>query len=123
MKGTIGLLVAAMIGLAQTSEGLRQRYGAPISETYIVGKDLRATVNYSKNRQVCSIGITSQPSLPLSGKSGSGTYLKAQVEDKQFIELANELVPLGQRGRLVSSGLMNTDSPEIDDVYHGGYES
>jgi hypothetical protein len=124
MKSVIGILMVAMIATVQTSDKFRRRYGPPISETYIVRTNLQATVAYSNTGQLCSISVFAQRSVgsPKTG-SNAATYMEAQRDDKNLIEAADELVPRSERGRFLSSGLLNTDSPEIEDVYHGGYET
>ena len=107
MRIAIILLLTAVVATAQTSSTLRQKYGQPTSdiyngqpvEIYKVRPDIKVTVRYTKQGDVCSMFIA-----PLSETTnGKPSLLKSQPLD----EVIDELVPEDQRGTHIMDTFLN----------------
>lgn len=98
-KGSLLQLAAAMALLVlpvtpQTSQGLRQRYGNPDVERYVVRPGIVMTV-FAKDGQPCEVVIEPWHSL-----ISNDTSLKLIPSDK-VTEILDEVLPLTQRGKLL----------------------
>lgn len=85
----------------QTSNDLRQKYGAPVSETFKVRPDVVVTVAHAKTGEICEMLIA--PQLPSTPIKSNGAVLKSKVLD----EIIDELVPASQRGKLRMGSFLN----------------
>lgn len=91
---------------ADTRESLIERYGAPTvdardkhgSETFLVRRDMEASVQYGASRHVCSIVIRpARAARPLDSIENS-------MAPKEVSEVLEELVPQTARGARRASG-------------------
>jgi hypothetical protein len=79
-----------------SGETMRQRYGPPVSETFLIRPGLVATASYGKNSQVCELFISPQkPTTPIK----SADQTPKSIDSKSLTEVINELVPESERGR------------------------
>lgn len=116
MRIAIILFLTAFVATAQTSTTLRQKYGQPTSETYKgpptsqtynVRPDIKVTISYAKNGDVCAMLIQ-----PVSEtKSGKPSLMKSQP----LFEVIDELAPKEQRGKHIMDTFLNiTCLPDND---------
>ena len=99
-KGSLVQLASAMALLVlpvtpQTSQELRQRYGNPDAERYVVRPGIVMTVAFAKDGQPCEMIIE-----PLHSRVSNDTSLKLMPSDK-VTEILDEVLPLTQRGKLL----------------------
>jgi hypothetical protein len=87
------LFVLAASFPADTGPTLHERYGRPISETYLVRPGIVASARYGGSGHVCEIVLS--PRKP-SSLIKSGNYT---IESKELTEVLDELVPLNERGK------------------------
>jgi len=81
--------------VSKSSETLRQRYGNPISETYMARPGIVVTASYGPSGQTCELVISpKEPDLIVRKWPGSDE-LNADLE----LELEDELVPASERGK------------------------
>lgn len=95
------MLLTCVVAAGQTSNGLRQKYGAPISETFKVRPNTIVTVTHAKTGEVCEMFIA--PQLPSTPIKSTGAVLKS----KGLNEVIEELVPASQRGKLLMGSFLN----------------
>jgi len=107
MRIAFVLLLTAVVATAQTPKTLRQKYGQPTFDTYDgqpveiykVRPDIKVTLRYTKDGEICSMFIA-----PLSGTTnGKPSLLKSQELD----EVIDELVPKDQRGKFLMGTFLN----------------
>jgi hypothetical protein len=111
----LSLLVMGLASIpGDTSQTWHQRYGQPISETYIVKPGVVASVQYGPSGRACSIVIKPQHALlPLKRrKNNVGNF-------SQVFSILEELVPERERGkRLTPTSLhlacVGQDAGEMD---------
>jgi len=99
-SGSLVQLASAMALLVlpvtpQTSQELRQRYGNPDAERYVVRPGIVMTVAVAKDGQPCEMIIE-----PLHSLVSNDTSLKLMPSDK-VTEILDEVLPLTQRGKLL----------------------
>ena len=110
MKIAFLLLILCTTATAQSSTGLRQKYGSPVKESYLVRDSILATASYNKEgRQVCEILI--EPLPPSTPIKSDDQKIKSGILD----ELINELVPMQERGKHLMSGFLNLTCLPRDD--------
>jgi hypothetical protein len=95
------MLLTCVIAAGQTSNGLRQKYGTPISETFKVRPEVIVTVSHAKTGEICEMLIA--PQLPSTPIKSSGALLKSKLVN----EIIDELVPARQRGKLRMGSFLN----------------
>jgi hypothetical protein len=119
MKIIIVMLLSCLSVMAQESSDLKQKYGVPQSEIYLMRPDVYLTVTHAKNGQVCEMLIS--PETPTKSLNGR-TY--KTFGSKVLSGLIDELVPINQRGKFIKGGVMNVNC--LDCSYSGDvneYES
>ena len=89
---SIALLSTAPVS-AQTSEELRQKYGAPVEERYLVRPGITASVTYAADGQVCRIEIA--PLRESHSHEGAEEVMALEVVE----QVVEELVPSASRGK------------------------
>jgi hypothetical protein len=99
-KGSLVQLASAMALLVlpvtpQTSQELRQRYGNPDAERYVVRPGIVMTVAFAKDGQPCEMVIE-----PWHSVVPNDTSPKLMPSDK-VTEIIDEVLPLTQRGKLL----------------------
>jgi hypothetical protein len=108
MKATLILMLTLVPVGAQTSDGLRKRYGAPVSQTYLVRPGVTATVSFAKNGEVCKILV--EPERRLVMRSST-----PRITSEQINEIIDEIVPPGERGEQRTAGFVNAGCLPDDD--------
>jgi hypothetical protein len=78
---------------------MRQRYGPPISETYLIKPGVLASVSFGASGHVCEIVVSPQETaLVKRGK----TFKRQELTD-----VIDELVPVNERGKPMGGGFVN----------------
>jgi hypothetical protein len=90
---------------------LRERYGQPISETFLVRPGIAVSAVYGKSGDVCELLVSPQKPSSLV-KSANDT---ATIDFNQMTEIIDELVPVSERGKGVLSGMLNLRCLPADD--------
>lgn len=100
---------------ARTSNSLRRRYGAPISETFLVRPGIVVTASYGAGDSTCELVIS--PKLP----DGMIKHWPGDLTiDRKLLEaIEEELVPTHVRGKLKESGFVNLICPPENDCLGG----
>lgn len=101
MKIVLLILIICLPILAQSPTGLRQKYGPPMKESYLVRDNVLATVTYNKDGQICEMVI--EPPPPLTPIKSSEDKLRSEVLD----EVINEVIPMKERGKLIMASFLN----------------
>lgn len=94
----------------QTSEGLRQRYGKPISETFLVRPGIAVTATYGESSETCSLSIEPRQTFGTPVKPGPPF-----IEEKLLKEISEELVPEKDRGEYKTGAFLNILSSSAND--------
>jgi hypothetical protein len=85
-----------------TAQSLRERYGQPVSEDFLVRPGIVASATYGKDGQVCELLIRPQrPSSLIKSADTKG------IDAKSLTEVIDELVPENRRGKLVGGTFLN----------------
>jgi hypothetical protein len=103
---------------ADTAQTLHERYGQPVSETYLVRPNVIATARYGSSGHVCEIVVN--PRKPSSIiKSGNNS-----IDSKELTEVLDEIVPMNERGKYMIGTFDNiTCLPDNDcQGVHGSWE-
>ena len=87
------LFVLAASFPGETAQTLHERYGQPISETYIVRPGITASARYDGSGNVCEIVLS--PRKP-SSLIKSGNYT---IDSKELTAVLDEIVPTNERGK------------------------
>lgn len=110
--------IIAIIGIAQTRDELKQKYGSPDAKgRYIVRPGIGLSVKYKQNQNPSEINILP---LALDIEDTSKSSDEVMPSDKA-VEVLDELVPVSKRGAKVtavtySSGCPITISTEYERV-------
>jgi hypothetical protein len=111
MKIVITVLLFCVTAMAQTSSDLRQRYGAPASETFLLRQGIVVTVTYAKNGNPSEMLI--EPQRPTTPIKSSTARLSLEILN----EIIDELVPLKERGKALNAGFVNMRCLPNDDCW------
>jgi len=80
---------------AQTPQTLRQRFGKPISEIFLVRPGISVTATYGKSGNTCQLVISpKEPDGLIKSIPDSDT-----IDYKLLKKIENELVPVPERGK------------------------
>jgi len=96
----------------KTGETMRDRYGPPVSESFLVRPGIVVSVSYSKKGQACELFI--RPQEPASLVKSAGQTAKS-IDSKLLTEVIDELVPVGERGRHIFDTFLNMRCLPTDD--------
>jgi hypothetical protein len=110
MKALLVISLTSVVATTQLSDGLRRKYGAPVSESYLVRPGILATFNYSKDGAPCSAKVAGQTDPKF-------TTIATAVDNDLMRTIVDELVPKNQRGKLVNSGFLNLTCVRCDSFY------
>jgi hypothetical protein len=80
---------------ADTAQTLHERYGPPISETYLVKPGIVISTSYGSSGHVCVIVISPQ-------RLWNGTF-----DSNQLTEIIDEIVPQNERGEFLMGMFVN----------------
>ncbi|HEV2182519.1 MAG TPA: hypothetical protein VGR39_02455 [Candidatus Acidoferrales bacterium] len=96
MRLPLGMILLVFALLTQfpgrNSKTLRERYGAPIAETFLVRPGVVVTASYGESGQTCEMVIS--PKVPGLIKTRNST-----IDEKLIEKIADELVPASERGK------------------------
>ena len=104
-SATVILLAMAVPGSfpATDSSTLRQHYGQPISETFLVSSGITATATYGPNGETCELLIApEQTSTLIKNWPGSAT-----IPYETLKQTEDELIPTSERGKSEGGGILN----------------
>lgn len=101
----------------KTNETMRQRYGPPLSENFVVRSGIVVTATYAKDGHVCELLIT--PQKPITPIKPADQTAKS-IDSKLLTELIDELVPEKERGRGIGGSLENLRCLPSDDCAGSG---
>lgn len=108
------LTVIALQGFfpGKTAVTLHDRYGRPISETFLVRPGITVSATYGQSGDVCELLVSPQKpsSLIKSANDPSST-----INFERMTEIIDELVPLNERGKAVGTGTLNLRCLRADD--------
>jgi hypothetical protein len=102
---------------AKTDETMRDRYGPPISETFLVRSGVIVSASYSKNGSFCELFISPQKPTTLIK---SADQIPKTIDSKLLTEIIDELVPERERGRHLSGDMLNIRCLPADDCAGSG---
>jgi hypothetical protein len=96
----------------KSSLTLRERYGQPISETYLVRPGITVSASYGKSGDVCELLISPQKASSLIK---SANEPPATIDFYKMTEIIDELVPVTERGKGIGTGMLNLRCLPADD--------
>ena len=99
------LQVSFPVDSAQT---MRQRYGPPTSETYLVKPGVVASVSFGASGHVCEIVVSSENRDAV--RSGNRKFTP-----EELTQVIDELVPMNERGKPMGGGFFNARCLPDDD--------
>lgn len=106
--GTAGFLIFAGTLLGQSSADLRQKYGQPVSEVFMVRPGIGVTATYGTNGRIIELLIAPRTTDLIKSR---GKTLKHESLDV----ILHEMVPDSARGKPISASFMNVGCfPEND---------
>jgi len=94
--------------IAQSKNQLRQRFGEPMSETFLVRPGIAVTATYAPNGKIAELVISPINSSLI--KSRNATLTRESVD-----AVINELVPAANRGKFVISEFEHIICEPADD--------
>lgn len=97
------LLVGGITALAQqrTAIDLRQRYGPPVREAYLVRPDILLTVEYDANGQLTESVL--EPRYTLKDRMEGPTANRSATMSSDVVEeILEEIVPTSERGQSIN---------------------
>jgi hypothetical protein len=87
---------------AKTPETFRQRYGKPLSETFLVIPGVAVTTTYGPSGETCFLTIE-----PINSVGTSVTPKSPIIEEKLLQEIDEELVAKNERGEYIIGTFLN----------------
>jgi len=81
---------------ADTAQTLRERYGEPVSETYLVKPGVVITASYGPSGHTCNIVVSPE-------KLWNSTF-----ESKRLTEIIDEVAPVNERGKFLMGTSLNS---------------
>ena len=103
LLGTAAVMVALQASFpANSGQTLRERYGQPVSEDFLVRPGVIATATYGASGKVCQIVISPQ------------RLWNSTLASKHINEITDELVPRSERGKVATGGFLNSGCPTND---------
>lgn len=115
IKTVISFIFIGLLGVPQSANMLRSKYGKPVAEVFMVRPGILATIKYDKNGEICSEQINAQESEEFVKENIT------KVNNDVLRAIVEELVPRAERGRLLSSGFVHLTCVRCES-YYGGYE-
>ena len=102
LASSVLLLALQALVPANTARTLRDRYGQPISETFLIRPGVVASATYAASGNVCEIVVSPQ------------RLWNSTLESRQINEITDELIPPGERGKVATGGFINGSCPTND---------
>ena len=98
--GIVGCLIACGTLAGQSRDYLKQKFGEPISETFMLGSDVSVTATYATGGRIKELVVSPRNTDLI--KSRGKTLLRASVT-----AIIDELVPNSTRGKRLAAELVN----------------
>jgi hypothetical protein len=93
---------------AHSTDTLRQRYGQPVSETFLVGPGIFVSATYGTSGNTCELVIGPGTKEPDPNNKMMKRWPGSDpIDDNVLQEIGNELVPKSERGDYVIGTFMN----------------
>lgn len=103
LMGALGLLFLFQVSFpSDTADTLRERYGQPISQNFLVRPGIVASASYGPSGHVCEIVLRPQ------------RLWNSTLEDIQVNGITDELVPRSERGKVATGGFIDGICPTND---------
>jgi hypothetical protein len=99
--------------VAQYRDDLKEKYGQPLAETFLIRPGIIATASYNSTGQVTELLIASQLTDLIKSKSRG-------LSHETLKEVIDELIPISERGRGLFRGFLNIGCMPQNDCY-GSY--
>jgi hypothetical protein len=90
---------------ADTAQTLRERYGQPISEAYLVKPGVVIAASYGPSGHVCNLVVSPE-------RLWNSTF-----ESKQLTEIIDEVAPMNERGKPLINGFLNAYCMPTNDCF------
>jgi len=90
---------------ADTAQTLRERYGKPISETYLVRPGVVIAATYGPSGHICNIVVSPE-------RLWNSTF-----ESKQLTEIIDEVVLVNERGKFLMGTFLNAYCMPTNDCF------
>jgi hypothetical protein len=102
------LLAIAVLGSfpAKNPQTFRERYGKPLSETFLVRPDIVVSAFYGPSGNTCELAIVPKDPETIFTAPHSRT-----IDNKRLEEIENELVPKGERGKFTITNVIDASCP------------
>ncbi len=101
----------------KTAESMRQHFGAPVSETFLVRPGVVVTASYGKNGHFCELLVS--PQNPATAIKSADQTAKT-IDSNLLTKIIDELVPESERGRGLSGNMLNIRCLPADDCAGSG---
>ncbi len=88
-----------------TAQTLRERYGQPISETYLVKPGVVIAASYGPSGHICNLVVSPE-------RLWNSTF-----ESKQLTEIIDEVAPVNERGKFLIGGFLNSFCMPTNDCF------
>ena len=108
MKTALIVVFACTTVIAQTKDQLRQRFGKPVSETFLVRPRIVVTATYAPSGKVTEL-VISPLNISLI-KSRNATLSRESVD-----AVIDEIVPTSERGKFLIGGFEDIICEPADD--------
>lgn len=128
MKKRLNLLVflisfiflIVIVGIAQTRNEFKQKYGSPNSKgQYVVKPDIGLLVKYDQSRNPSEMIIESLDTNTANGSSSERKSSNKVMPSDEAEEVLNELVPVAKRGKKIEQSHYSFGCASL---YHTDYE-
>jgi len=90
---------------ADTAQTLRERYGQPISETYLAKPGVVVAASYGPSGHICNLVVSPE-------RLWNSTF-----ESKQLTEIIDEVAPVNERGKFLIGGFLNSFCMPTNDCF------
>jgi len=88
-----------------TAQTLRERYGQPISETYLAKPGVVVAASYGPSGHICNLVVSPE-------RLWNSTF-----ESKQLTEIIDEVAPVNERGKFLIGGFLNSFCMPTNDCF------
>lgn len=116
------ILLSFFVVSAQSSEDLRQKYGAPVSETYSevytvrpssekIPFSVQVTVTYTKNKEICRMLVEV---FPYFRERNNIPTKDDALKDQLLKEIIEEILPAEKRGKNIINGFISGSCTDDD---------
>jgi hypothetical protein len=104
---------------AKTAKTFRQRYGLPVSETFLVRPGVVVSASYGASGDTCELVVNKKQPDALLIKRWPGSET---IDYKLLKEIEDELIPTNERGKFKTGSFLNILCPPEYDCEGTGEE-